>query len=146
MPGTRPMRAVADTNVIVSGLLWQGSARRALDLARAGSLDLFTSIPLLIELEDVLSRKKLARRLELAGVTARELVLGYSALAEVVAPSSIKPVITADPDDDAVLACALAARAEFVLSGDAHLLDLREFRGIAILPVSRFLDLPELST
>lgn len=110
------MRAVADTNVVVSGLLWQGPSRRVLDLARSGRLRLFTTAPLLAELEDVLSRNKLSRRLNLASVTPRDLVLGYSALANLVTPAPIDPVILADPDDDAVLACALAARAELVIS------------------------------
>jgi uncharacterized protein len=133
------MRAVADTNVVVSGLLWQGPSRRVLDLARSGRLRLFTTAPLLAELEDVLSRDKLARRLSLASVTPRDLVLGYSALAKVVVPTPIDPVILADPDDDAVLACALAARAELVISGDRHLLGLQEFRGIYIVSPSKFL-------
>lgn len=133
------MRAVADTNVVVSGLLWQGPSRRVLDLARSGRLSLFTTVPLLAELEDVLSRNKLSRRLELASVTYRDLVLGYSALANVVTPAPLDPVILADPDDDAVLACALAARAELVISGDGHLLDLREFRGVHIVSPSNLL-------
>jgi uncharacterized protein len=133
------MRAVADTNVVVSGLLWQGPSRRVLDLARSGRIRLFTTAPLLAELEDVLSRNKLSRRLELASVAPRDLVLGYSALTNVVTPAPIDPVILADPDDDAVLACALAARAELVISGDGHLLDLREFRGIYIVSPSNLL-------
>ena len=47
------MRVVADTNTIVSGLLWHGPPRRILDAARAGSPELFTSLELLTELEDV---------------------------------------------------------------------------------------------
>lgn len=133
------MRAVADTNVVVSGLLWQGPSRRILDLARSGRLSLFTSAPLLAELEDVLSRKKFLRRLRLTGVLPWDLVLGYSALADIVMPVPIEPVILADPDDDAVLACALTARADFVISGDTHLLALREFQGIRIASPSTLL-------
>jgi putative PIN family toxin of toxin-antitoxin system len=106
------MRVVADTNVIVSGLLWKGNPRRVLDAARNGTIDLFTSAVLLTELEDVLNREKFARRLEFAGVSPHELVLGYAALASVIQPADIEPVVLADPDDDAVLACAIAAQAE----------------------------------
>jgi putative PIN family toxin of toxin-antitoxin system len=137
------MRAVVDTNVVVSGLLWHGPSRRVLDLARSGRFNLYTSVPLLVELEDVLSLRKLARRLDLAGVIPRELVLGYAALAEVVTPAPIAPVILADPDDDDVLACALAAQADWVLSGDSHLLDLQELGRIQIVSPSRFLSLQE---
>src|SRR4051812_41506066 len=101
------MRVVADTNTVVSGLLWSGAPRRVLDAARAGSIELFTTAALLAELEDVLGRGKFARRMAGAGLTARELIVGFGALARLAEPVRIDPVILDDPDDDAVLACAL---------------------------------------
>jgi putative PIN family toxin of toxin-antitoxin system len=133
------MRAVADTNVVVSGLLWQGPPRRVLDLARTGTLELFTSPVLLVELEDVLGRRKFRRRLEDAGVEPGDLILGYAALAGVVVPTEKPAVITEDPDDDEVLACALAARAEVIISGDRHLRSLQSFRGIRIVTAAELL-------
>ena len=127
------MRAVADTNIVVSGLLWQGPSRRVLERARQGEIELFTSSALLVELQDVLARRKFARRLELARVEPRKLVLGYAALARTVWPAEIPPTVVDDPDDDEVLACAVAAGAEVIVSGDSHLLTLVEFRGIRIL-------------
>ncbi|MBD0340359.1 MAG: putative toxin-antitoxin system toxin component, PIN family [Microcoleus sp. Co-bin12] len=127
------MRVVADTNLIVSGLLWRGNPRRILDAARAGDIKLFTTAVLLVELEDVLSREKFAGRLAAAGVVSRDLVLGYAALASVIEPSEIEPVILADPDDDAVLACAVAAQSEVIVSGDSHLLDLKQYQDIRIV-------------
>jgi len=110
-----------------------------LDAARDGIIELFTSIALLEELEDVLSREKFAPRLEAAKVTAHELVLGFAALATVVEAELIEPVILADPDDDAVLACALAAECEVITSGDSHLLDLKQFKEVRILAASELL-------
>lgn len=127
------MRVVADTNIVVSGLLWRGNPRSVLDSARDGIIELFTSPTLLEELEDVLGREKFATRLEAAGVTVSELVLGYEALATVVEAEDIEPVILADPDDDAVLACALAAQSEVITSGDNHLLALKQHQEIRIL-------------
>jgi putative PIN family toxin of toxin-antitoxin system len=133
------MRAVADTNVVVSGLFWPGPPRRILDLARTGQVELFTSPTLLAELEDVLSRRKFIRRFELAGVGLQDLVQGYAALARVILPAEVPPIIAEDPDDDEVLACAMAARAEVIVSGDSHLLRLAEYQGIRIV---RPMDLP----
>lgn len=133
MNDERRVRVVADTNTVVSGLLWRGIPRQVLDAARAGTIQLFTSAVLLAELEDVLLRPKFAQRLVLAGTTAHELVLGYAALAAVVEPAAIGPVIAADPDDDAVIACAVAAQAHIIVSGDSHLLDLQQYQDIAIL-------------
>ena len=127
------MRAVADTNVVVSGLMWRGNPRRVLDAARAGDIALFTTAVLLAELEDVLGREKFAGRLAAAGVAARDLVLGYAALASVIEPAEIGPVILTDPDDDAVLACAVAANSEVIISGDNDLLNLQQYQGIRIV-------------
>jgi putative PIN family toxin of toxin-antitoxin system len=127
------MRVVADTNTVISGLFWYGSPRRVLDAARAGAMDLFTTPGLLAELEDVLSRDKFCSRLATAGTTAHELMLGYAALATLTAPAAIEPVILDDPEDDAVLACAVAARAQLVVSGDNHLLGLRRYHNVEII-------------
>ena len=135
------MRAVVDTNVVVSGLLWGGPARQILDRAHLGTIDLFTSPLLLSELEEVLSRGKFATRLKLVGSDPRNLFLTYSALAYLVFPHRITPVIERDPDDDAVLACAITAQAEVIISGDRHLLDLGEFQGIRIVKAAEFLAL-----
>jgi putative PIN family toxin of toxin-antitoxin system len=108
------MRVVADTNIVVSGLLWRGNPRRVLDAAREGTIDLFTSAVLLTELEDVLNREKFVQRLASVDVSSHELVLGYAALASIIQAADIDPVIIADPDDDAVLACGVAAQVEII--------------------------------
>jgi putative PIN family toxin of toxin-antitoxin system len=127
------MLVVADTNTVISGLLWQGAPRQILDAARYNIIELFTSVALLTEMEEVLHREKFARRLSLANLTPHELVLGYASLATVVKPAVIMPVVLADPDDDAVLSCAVAACAEVIVSGDSHLLNLKGYQGIHIL-------------
>jgi len=133
-------RVVPDTNIVVSGLLWRGNPRRILDAARDGIIELYTSPVLLEELEDVLSREKFASRLAAANATVQDLVLGYSALAVVIEVVPIEPVILVDPDDDAVLACALSAEAEIIVSGDSDLLDLKEHKEIRILTATEFLE------
>lgn len=127
------LRIVADTNIIVSGLLWSGPPRALLDLARHETLELCTSLILLTELEDVLSRPTFRERLRRANVSTRELVVGYAALATLVTPATIPPTVIDDPDDDAVLACAAAAQAAVIVSGDQHLLSLRQFQAIPIV-------------
>jgi putative PIN family toxin of toxin-antitoxin system len=127
------MRLVLDTNTVVSGLLWSGPPRQVLDTARVGQVTLFTTLVLLAELDDVLSRSKFATRLHAAGVSAQALVVGYAALATLVLPAPIAPAILDDPDDDAVLACAVAAQANCIVSGDKHLLVLDSYQNIPIL-------------
>ncbi len=133
------MRVVPDTNIVISGLLWRGLPRRVLDAARDGIIELYTSPVLLAELEEVLNREKFAKRLEAANVTIRELVDGFSALAKVLDAQPIEPVILRDPDDDAVLACALAAECEIIVSGDDDLPDLKQHQEIRILTAAELL-------
>jgi len=128
---------VADTNTVVSGLLWHGPPRQVLDAARAGTLQLYTTAVLLAELDEVLQRPKFAQHLTLAGVTTHTLVLGYAALARLIEPAVIVPVVEEDPDDDAVLACAVAAQAEAIVSGDSHLLDLKEYEKIPVVTAAQ---------
>ncbi len=127
------MRIVADTNVVVSALLWGGPPRAILDAAREQRIALFTRAPLIAELEDVLSRAKLARRFAAIGRTPADLLERYLALVGFVTPTPLTEAISRDPDDDQVIATAIAARAEFIVSGDRDLLDLGRHREIPII-------------
>ena len=127
------MRLVLDTNAAVSGLLWHGNPGKLIDAAQAGSVILYASAPLLAELHAVLGRDKFAKHLRVRGLTATQIFEGYAALAAVVLPAIIPPAIIDDPDDDAVLACAVAAKADLVVSGDPHLVKLIQYEGIPIV-------------
>ena len=123
---------VLDTNTALSGLLWGGNPGRLIDAAVAGRIELASSAPLLAELQGVLSRPKFGKQLARRGLTVADLFDGYAALVLIVTPAAIRPTIAQDPADDQVLATALSARAGLIVSGDADLLDLKQFHGIAI--------------
>lgn len=127
------MRLVLDTNTALSGLLWGGTPGRLIDAAQAGRVELACSAALLAELQGVLSREKFARQLTLRDLKVSDIFDGYAALVLIVSPAVIDPTITRDPDDDQVLAAALAAQADLIVSGDAHLLDIKSFRNIKIV-------------
>lgn len=131
--GGRNVNTVLDTNVLVSGLLWAGTPRKLLEAARSQQLTLFTSQELLDELQTVLNRPKFATRLQIAGTTASKLIGQYAALARIVVPAPLPTTICDDPDDDAVIACAVAANAEVIVSGDDDLLRLAKYNTIDIL-------------
>lgn len=89
---------------------------------------------LLAELLDVLSRAKFAAPLAQAGLTPQAMVSELRRIAYMTAPQSVPRVIEHDPDDDHVLACALAGQANMIVSGDRHLLSLGgHYQGIPIL-------------
>ena len=127
------MRLVLDTNTALSGLLWGGTPGRLIDIALQGLIELASSAALLAELQGVLSREKFAQQLNKRSLTVADVFQGYCALVAVVRPTTIAPTILRDPTDDQVLAAALAAGADLIVSGDAHLLDLRNFQGIDIV-------------
>ena len=131
------MRLVLDTNVVVSGLLWNGAPAQLIDLARMDDIELFSSRVLLAELTRILRRAKFSRAITASEMTIDELVLGYSELAALVMPADIPPTILRDPDDDHVLACALAAEVEWIVSGDRDLLDIGTFRGMPIVTAAQ---------
>lgn len=132
------MRVVADTNVIVSAILWVGTPHTILAAAEEARLTLCVSPALLQELEGVLHRPKFAPRLRALQVSAEDLTAGYARLAHVVLPRRVMRVVEADPADDEVLACAVAARAKFIISGDADLLRLRTYKRMPILSPTAF--------
>ena len=137
------MRVVADTNTIISAFLWGGKPFQLLQLAVSQQIVLVTTDALVEELLAVLSRDKFSRRLEKVGTSASEVVVDYCYLSEVVVPAEIHPIILDDPDDDAVLACAIGGTADYIVSGDEHLLTLKSYSGIYILNVHDFLELSQ---
>lgn len=126
------MRLVLDTNVLVSAFLWRGAPNKLIERASEGEVQLFTSRALLDELRSVLKRRKLARAVGATGLTATELLRSYRKLAYRVTARKLARQVSRDRDDDAVLACALAANADLIVSGDGDLLSLGEYRGIRI--------------
>ena len=127
------LRLVVDTNVLVSAFLWQGTPGRLIEAAGEKQARLLTSRVLLDELAATLAKKKLAKYVAATGLTAEQMLAGYKRLATTVTARQLDARVSRDADDDAVLACALAARADLVVSGDDDLLVLGSFKGIAIV-------------
>jgi len=112
------VRIVADTNTVVSGLLWQGAPRRLIDACRRRKLTLITTPVLLAELAEVLAREKFAARILAAGLSPKALVEDYAELVQVITADALPAPVSRDPDDDEVLACAIAARVDAIVSVD----------------------------
>ena len=128
---------VLDTNIYVSALISTRS-NPALLLDGAGKkYSLFISKEILSEVEDVISRKKFGFTKEKIS-TAMEAIMSFS---EIINPEIKVNVIKSDPDDNKILECAIACGASYIVSGDAHLLELKEYRGIKVINPKVALDL-----
>lgn len=133
-----PLRLLVDTNIVIAGLLWNGPPRRLLDLAIDGALELYSSPVLLDELVHSLGHKKFATRIRHAATSVESLVTRYTALVSVVVPHTV-PRVVRDADDDHVIAAALTARADLIVTGDNDLLCLSAHQGIAIIKAAQAL-------
>lgn len=126
-------RLVLDTNVVVAGLLWLGPPRRLIDQAIERRFELCSSTILIDELTRTLGYPKFAQRMAQHETNVTILVAQYQALTYLLMPSHIPRVVPSDVDDDHVIACAVTARADLIVTGDRHLLELGSFRGISIV-------------
>ncbi len=126
---------VFDTNILFSGLGWQGSPYHCLQLARAEKVRSITCLEILNELAEKLQSKMGMNGQETARAVAE--ILTYS---EIVKIENKLHVIQADPDDDKVLECATIGKADFIVSGDRHILALGKYQGILILQAETLLD------
>ena len=133
------MRIVADTNIVVSGFLFGGPPLRILDAGKSEIIELCTSQALLAEFADVIQRPHFDRKFAETGISRRRMVSDYAEISTVITPTKLSGQISRDPDDDEVIACALAADCEFIVTGDNDLLVLREHRGIKIATAAEFL-------
>ena len=131
------IKVVADTNVYVSAILFGGNCEAILALARAGIVELFVSPAIQRELRSVLGHT-----FGWPEPRIRDSVAEVNALASLVRPSVRLSGILGHEEDHRILECALAAHADFLVTGDKrHLLPLKAFRGIRIVSPREFLNL-----
>jgi putative PIN family toxin of toxin-antitoxin system len=123
------MKVVFDTNVLVSAFVSEGVCSKLLGRARRGQFQLITSSFILKEFEAVLLKKLSATKSE----TKQGLRILTEAVSDIVKPSQTLSGICRDPDDDNILACIIAASADYLVTGDSDLLQMRDFRGTRII-------------
>jgi putative PIN family toxin of toxin-antitoxin system len=134
------MKVVLDTNVFISAFLWQKLAKEIFNLVKEEKAQVCVSKEILEELQRVLNYPKFSNRLRLIDKTSDEIISEFLEVVKLYPSKKFKTVIVEeDPSDDKFLSCALSCGASFIISGDKHLLALREFQGIPILSPKEFL-------
>lgn len=127
-----PYRVVIDTNLFVSSF-WGGKPKRLIDLFIKGKIQLLISPQILEEISRVLKEilgddPEISRFIDLISLNSIEII-----------PNVTLQVVKEDPSDNKFLECAIAGKADYIISGDSHLLDLKEYQGIPIIRVAEFL-------
>lgn len=127
-----PYRVVIDTNLFVSSF-WGGKPKRLIDLFIKGKIQLLMSPQILEEISRVLKEilgddPEISHFIDLISLNSIEII-----------PNVTLQVVKEDPSDNKFLECAIAGKADYIISGDGHLLGLREYQGIPIIRVGEFL-------
>jgi len=140
MEQDQKVKVVIDTNVLVSAVISKDSSPAdVVRLAILGEIENYTSEDILAEVERILNSEKVLQRIRREHKD--DIIRIYRLISIKVSPKIRVNVIERDPSDNKFLEAALEAKADFIITGDHHLLELREFRGVKILSPSDFLKL-----
>jgi putative PIN family toxin of toxin-antitoxin system len=130
-------KIVIDTNVFISGFGWKGKPEEILKLVENRQIINFITPDIFEEVRRVISYPKL-KFSESLQIKILEFVLFYS---EFIESRKRITFIDEDPDDNKLLECAIEAKAEYIISGDPHLLRLNKFKDIKIIGADEFLNI-----
>lgn len=131
------IKAILDTNVIVSAIVFGGKPREVLNLVIEGKVKLFLSKPIVDEVKEILGGRKFRFGNPYVTAIGQEL----ESISEIVYPQKRLRIIKEDPDDDMFIECAVAARADYIISGDKHLLNLLRYDNIKIVNAADFINI-----
>ncbi len=128
------MRAVLDTNVVISAIFFGGMPLKIVRAAFAKKVELVASRAVLREYREVAERL----HAQFPFVNYRRPLSILESKLIIVRPVALGETVCRDPDDDAIIACALGGKAKVICSGDDDLLALNGFRGLEIMQPSDF--------
>lgn len=131
----------ADTNILVSALIAKGKPRKLIKKVEQQEVNLVLSNSLIEELSGVVKRDKFRKYVTLSN--AENFVVEVRELSKIIDTKSQFEVIKQDPDDNKILNAAYDGKADYIVSGDSDLLNLKEFEGIKIVTVSKMLEILE---
>ena len=136
------LKVVLDTNIFVSSLLVKaGLPAQVLDAWRERRYLLIISPAIIAEIRAALSYPRIRRKYAITDEDIEQLVALLERDALVVpGDADVTSAIPEDPADEMVLACALDAQADVIISGDRHLLEMGSYQAISILTARQFLE------
>jgi len=135
------MKVVLDTNVIVSGFLWKGAPYQLLKAADHREIEILSSIEILEEVERVFEEDRLKPAVRRAGLSARLIMNKIYSIVTAVDAEEDVTVVEEDPEDNKFLECAIEGEADYIVSGDKHLLGLGNYKEIRIIRPREMLEL-----
>jgi putative PIN family toxin of toxin-antitoxin system len=129
-------KVVIDTNVYISAIFWGGKPRSVVDMGRDKQIMIFASS----EIEEEIS-ERLKEKFKLPEDEVNQILFDFSSFISPVKVTRKYLVIPEDPDDNKFIECAMECGVDYIISGDKHLLNLKEYSGTKIVNASKFLSI-----
>ncbi|MCL2134537.1 MAG: putative toxin-antitoxin system toxin component, PIN family [Candidatus Bathyarchaeota archaeon] len=136
------LKIVLDTNVWVSALIWGGKPATIVESAEQGRIDIFVSESIVEEISRVLNYPKI-EKVYYPQITCQQLMEQILKSTKFVETTTELKIIKEHPADDKIIECAVSAKADYIVSGDKHLLNVVAYQKTQILPVNEFMKLIE---
>jgi len=138
------IKVVLDSNQFVSGFITpKGNSSKIFDLIRRKKINMIISLPILSEVNRVLSYPNIQKIHKLTKTQLDQEINNLIKFAEFITPKFKINIIKDDPTDNKFLECAIKGKADYIISGDHHLIDLISFQGINIIDPALFLKIWE---
>ena len=128
-------KVVLDTNIYLSTILFGGNPRKIISLAKSKKIEVFISPKILLEISD-----KLYGKFRWNEEQIKQVIRAIGKISSVVRPKVKLSVVKSYPTDDKIIECAMESEANFIITGDKHLLDIKKYKKIKILTPERFLN------
>lgn len=135
------MKITVDTNVLISATFWYGASDKIMSKVEAKEIQLILSEEIIKEYAQVLEYKEIQDKIKDKKLEMKLTLKKIISISKIVMSKQKLDVVKDDPDDNKVLGCALACKAEYIVTQDKHLLKLKQFKGIKIVIPKEFLEL-----
>jgi len=132
------MKVTLDTNILISGTFWTGDSFKILNLIDTNKIKCVLSEEILKEYNKVINSEEIIDKVENKKLITLKIIEKVISNSIIIEPK-IKINISEDPDDNKVLECAIEGSVDYIITNDAHLLKIKEYKGIKIINSAKFI-------
>ena len=133
------MKITLDTNVLISATFWKGNSDKIIEKVEKKDIELILSKDIIEEFARVLKYKEIQEKVKNKNLEMKRTVEKIISISKIIEPAEKLEVVEEDPDDNKFLECAKSGKVDFIVSGDNHLLKLKEFEGMKIITPKEFI-------
>jgi len=136
----KAVKVVIDTNIAISAAIVEdGNPAKIFELLLLEKIENYTTAEICLEIVEVFHRPKILKSIDIKDI--KFILINYQTFSKTVFPKQKFQVVKNDPKDNKFLDCAVEAKADYIITGDPDLLELKRFRGIEIITPKNFIAL-----